>query len=333
MKRIILALSVIAMLLAVLASCSQADAPSTEVSEFSQTITLPVSGQNLELEGKQKTFAPYISNSLLKDAESKIADETAEYQNKSDFYLQMDAGYLCLALEVIVQTPDGNGAYGGHDHIFFSERISTVSYEEIQSQNGCVQFFPYAVTEFSEECAFDPELFEFTKLGEGNIRYLQQLCGVRKTWNDDSVVDRIAFMFDGRIYLKTNDYEGWMHFGFEQQVLYYNGCFATMPPEVEKMLKTLCPDDHDAEITIFVTGADKKAALYDDDKALLLQFMSRTGIWIDGCDISGERLIRFNGNGISLIYCDNDTLYDLAKNRHATISKQQFESIISRYTN
>lgn len=59
MKRIVLALSVIAMLLAVLASCSQTDAPSTEVSEFSQTITLPVSGQNLELEGKQKTFAPY----------------------------------------------------------------------------------------------------------------------------------------------------------------------------------------------------------------------------------------------------------------------------------
>lgn len=337
MKRMILALSVIAMLLAVLASCSQTDVPSTEVSEFSQTVALHVSGQNLELEGKQKAFAPWISDSLLKDAESKMADETAEYQNKSEFFLQINDGYLCLVTEVIVQTPDGNGACGDHDHVFFSERISTVSYQEILSQNGTLQFFPYAVVEFSEECAFNPETFEITKLSEGNIKYLQNLCGTQKIWINDSTVDRVAFMFDGRIYLKTDEYEGWMHFGFEQQVLYYNGHFATMPPEVEEMLKTLCPDDHDGEITISVTGADyKKTALNDDDKKLLLQFMSHSLAWKDGCEKCTERVARFSGNGISLVYCDDGILYDFINDRHTEISKQQFEELepmISRYTN
>lgn len=98
-------------------------------------LTLPQSKDKIKIRDEQKMFVPYISNSLVEDAEKKIAGEISKYDNNSGYYLQVTEDYLCLAVEVIKQLDPsasqdtGDEVVGGgcgidHEHLFFSARIT-----------------------------------------------------------------------------------------------------------------------------------------------------------------------------------------------------------------
>lgn len=96
------------------------------------TLTLPQSGEVIELRNEQADFVPYITYNLVEAAERKITEDVSDYSRHSDFYLQITDGYLCLVSEVIKNidppvTSDGyeiGGCGYDHEHLFFSERIS-----------------------------------------------------------------------------------------------------------------------------------------------------------------------------------------------------------------
>ncbi len=104
------------------------------------TLTLPQSGEVLELRGEQTEFVPYITSNLVEAAERKISEDVSAYSNHSGFYLQITEDYLCLVSEVIKNidppvTSDGyeiGGCGYDHEHLFFSERISdrALSYDK-----------------------------------------------------------------------------------------------------------------------------------------------------------------------------------------------------------
>lgn len=83
---------------------------------------------------------------LVETAENKITEAVSVYSNSSDFYLQINDGYLCLVVEVIkqidppaLQEIEGEFVDRGcgidHEHLFFSERISTKALEIGKSQD------------------------------------------------------------------------------------------------------------------------------------------------------------------------------------------------------
>lgn len=103
-------------------------------------LTLPISGETIKLQNEQILFVPYITGELVATAENKIAEAVSAYSSSSDFYLQINDGYLCLFVEVIKQLDppssqetEGEVVAGGcgidHEHIGFSERISTQALE------------------------------------------------------------------------------------------------------------------------------------------------------------------------------------------------------------
>jgi len=82
-------------------------------------ITLPNSGRKLTLKNEETRFIPYITDELVKAAEEKLTKKLTKYDTHSGLYLQVTEDYLCLTAEVI----KGSGEY--HEHIFYSERISS----------------------------------------------------------------------------------------------------------------------------------------------------------------------------------------------------------------
>ena len=89
-------------------------------------LTLPQSKDEIKISDEQILFVPYISNSLVEEAEKKIANEISKYANNSGYYLQVTEDYHCLTVEVIKQLdePDENVGCIDHEHLFFSERIT-----------------------------------------------------------------------------------------------------------------------------------------------------------------------------------------------------------------
>ena len=98
-------------------------------------LTLPNSGETIKLRNEQILYVPYITDELVETAENKINEAVSAYSNSSDFYLQINDGYLCLVVEVIKQLDppasqetEGEVVGGGcgidHEHLFFSERIT-----------------------------------------------------------------------------------------------------------------------------------------------------------------------------------------------------------------
>ena len=118
-------------------------------------LKLPQSGDEIKLQNEQILFVPYITDELVETAETKIKEAVSSYSNSSDFYLQINDGYLCLVAEVIKQLEppssqetEGEFAVGGcgidHKHLFFSERISTQALEIGSSENP--QKFKLSIT-------------------------------------------------------------------------------------------------------------------------------------------------------------------------------------------
>ena len=109
-------------------------------------LTLHNSGETSKLKNEQILFVPYITDELVATAENKITEAVSAYSNSSDFYLQINDGYLCLSVEVIKhldpsssQETEGEVLDGGcgidHEHLGFSERISTQALEIGSSEN------------------------------------------------------------------------------------------------------------------------------------------------------------------------------------------------------
>ena len=118
-------------------------------------LTLPDSGETIKLRDEQMLYVPYITDELVEKAENKINEAVSAYSNNSDFYLQINDGYLCLVVEVIKQLDppasqetEGEVVGGGcgidHEHLFFSERISTQALEIGSSENP--QKFKLSIT-------------------------------------------------------------------------------------------------------------------------------------------------------------------------------------------
>lgn len=104
-------------------------------------LTLPKSGQQIKLSYEEIRFAPYITDALVAEAENKVCDQVAQYDNSSGFYLQVNDDQLCLVQEVIhhfepTETADGeiiSGCGFDHEHLFFSEPISR---SPVSTQSG-----------------------------------------------------------------------------------------------------------------------------------------------------------------------------------------------------
>ena len=85
-------------------------------------------------------YLPYISEESIKEAEDKLKKSLEKHNRNSGFYISIDnEGYLCLSAEVIVEyevsDTDGDGFIEGgcgidHEHIFYSERISSKAFLE-----------------------------------------------------------------------------------------------------------------------------------------------------------------------------------------------------------
>lgn len=262
MKRILAITLTLVMLLAALTGCMASKNPSGnegEQPELAQCLseengvyklTLPKSKEVIELYEEQVRFVPYVTDVLVESAEDKISNDVSQHINQSDFFLQITNDYLCLVVEVIksidppVSTEEGEIVDGGcgidHEHLFFSERISSQAVADDKELHfgtsdddyEKIQFFPQPTLEFTEEDNYDTTKFEWTRLTDDDMDLLRQIYNDGKGWTDDSVVDRVPFYFDGRIRFATVDSCGWMYFGFDQNVLYYNGMFTQINSKV-----------------------------------------------------------------------------------------------------
>ena len=205
-------------------------------------LTLPESKKEIALYDQEVRFVPYITDKLVKKAEHKIKKKIPEGSYISGFYLQIADDYLCLAMEILCcGCCDGDE----HDPIVYSERISSRAVEEDKDLNvqtddvqyKKIQFFPSSVLEFSEEKNYDVTEFKWAMLTDDDMRLLRQVYNNGRGWTNDNAVDRMPFYFDGRIRFATEDSVGWMHFGIEQNVLYYNGMFAGMDARVMDIIE------------------------------------------------------------------------------------------------
>lgn len=281
MKRILAVTLTLVMLLAVLTGCMASKNPSGnegEQPELAQCLseengayklTLPKSKEIIELYEEQVRFVPYITDALVEVAENKITEDVSQHSNHSNFFLQITNDYLCLVVEVIksidppVSAEEGEIADGGcgidHEHLFFSERISSKAVADNKELHfgtsdedyGKIQFFPQPTLEFTEEDTYDTTVLEWTRLTDGDMDLLRQVYNDGKGWINDSVVDREPFYFDGRIRFATMDSCGWMYFGIDQNVLYYNGMFTQINSKVlyiiEKAQNTISGSDNSSQ--------------------------------------------------------------------------------------
>ncbi len=118
--------------LALLSGCSLYAQCVEQNAEGSYVLTLPGSGEVLEVREEYVSCLPYVTDALVRAAEEKIANEVSKQEGEAHYWITEDeAGYLCLAAEQIIRLPvDPNaqpqsGCDIDHKHLYFQERIST----------------------------------------------------------------------------------------------------------------------------------------------------------------------------------------------------------------
>ncbi len=268
MKRIFALVLIFAAMLTAFAGCRTSPAFSDDEPKQTRTcisqvdgkyiLTLPESKKTIELSKSEVRFVPYITDQLVAQAEKKIiADEAEQYGVDEDykvphFFLQINDDYLCLSSERIVfgdYSFETVGGCGDHKHVFFFERIST---QAVKDENNKVpgeddpyykniQFFPDTVPEFKETALYNESDFETAILKDSDYEIIRMAYSKGVGWTDDATVDRLGFHFDGRIRFATEDSIGWMYFGFEDNVLYYNGRFTDITGLVKSVLDRYTP--------------------------------------------------------------------------------------------
>ncbi len=201
-------------------------------------IRLPVSGQTVRIRDEQVRFVPYIDDKLVRTAEETITEQVSHYSDNSGFYLQVTDDYLCLTAEVIHQLdePDENVGCIDHEHLFFSERITHVAVRK-PPESVCTHCGEdTGVCYFFKEPLMEDDALTAEYSGKGTIteterKSLMQIYKDRTRWTDDSVVDREPFRFDGYLHFEAGDKCGKLYFGFESNVLYFDGDFTWMYEE------------------------------------------------------------------------------------------------------
>ena len=185
---------------------------STYLSEIDSTyvLTLPECGEKIELDEEMHRFLPYISDTLVREAERKLTQETAEDTNKSGFYCYIGSdNYLYLSVEVIRYTDVSvNSGCVGHKHIFYQEKISDIEVaEELEfgtsdPDYAKIQFFPNVIPEF-QEGEYDEDTFITAKVSETDMELLRRIYDDRRRWINNDIADRVLFYFNGRIKFAT----------------------------------------------------------------------------------------------------------------------------------
>lgn len=102
-----------------------------------------------------------------------------------------------------------------------------------------IRFFPEPALEFCEGNGD----FEEVTLTDVDMLTLRRYYNDGQGWTLDAVVDREAFHFDGRIRFGTADGTGWMYFGIENDVLYYNEMFTSLSDEVAEIINKCRPNN------------------------------------------------------------------------------------------
>lgn len=85
-----------------------------------QYLILPISKEEICVwDEEEAKYLIYVDVDMLKTAENRIAKKVSQYDDDTPcYYIDIRDGYLCLAVELIVE--DGTD----HEHIFFRERIT-----------------------------------------------------------------------------------------------------------------------------------------------------------------------------------------------------------------
>ena len=210
MKRILAVTLTLVMVLAALTGCNASKKPSGKEGEQPKQaqclseengvykLTLPKSKEVIELYEEQVRFVPYITDELVETAENKINEAVSAYSNSSDFYLQINDGYLCLVAEVIKQLnppssqeTEGEIIDGGcgidHEHLFFSERISTQALEIGISENP--QKF-----KLTFQCG---DILAQIVLDDAQKETVQELLADRHDWIDEMPESVVNCYFTG----------------------------------------------------------------------------------------------------------------------------------------
>lgn len=166
-------------------------------------------------------------------------NEYTKTETTFDDLSNLTDGTYYVVLEVLLSgncdpdAPQHSYRYEDVFCLFVGEQNIGTSDEEYKK----IQFFPQPILEFEEE-SYDVTEFEWSLLSDNDMELLRQIYNDGKGWTDDSVVDRTPFLFDGRIRFATESSAGWMYFGFEQNVLYYNGFFTNMNEKVIDMINS-----------------------------------------------------------------------------------------------
>ena len=108
---------------------------------------------------------------------------------------------------------------------FFSATVYNSMYD-ISCQSGSLFFYENATNEHN-----NPVISSYNAFTETEMADILTVLG-ELNWTDDGTTDRLQFNYDGCIY-----HNGWLYFGYEQKVIYYDHYFCTMPDGIAQKLK------------------------------------------------------------------------------------------------
>ena len=265
-------------------------------------------------------------------------DTYAKSETTFDALSNLEDGTYYVAFEVLLSgncdpgAPQNSSRYQDIFCLVVGAEIGEIGTSD--EDYGKIQFFPQPIPEFTEEDTYDTTSFLWARLTDGDMDLLCRVYNDGKGWTNDSVVDRALFMFDGRIRFATTDSFGWMYFGLEQNVLYYNGMFTTMDDNVRKSIERARQNDTNTQITFSAGEVLSQKVLSDSDKQTIMNILSikTDNAWISDipeCDW----ICRFSG-AVEVGYCDCGTLSDFANHRSRKLTnaeKEKIEELIKRY--
>lgn len=272
MKRTIIAISALMLVLATLVGCAHPKETAKEATGKKETqkasqkpklskyiieedgtfrLLLPQNEElSIELDEDEALYVPYVTDELVEGAAKQMELKYLGHKGDPHYYVRISDGFLCLGAELIeyIDDPaDYDDGCSGHRHIMFCEPISNrmlgdgekTNFVSLDRDYKKIQFFPEPTLEFSE----GNENFEEALLTDADMLTLRRYYNDGQGWTLDAVVDRVAFHFDGRVRFGTADCTGWMYFGIENDVLYYNGMFTSLSDEVVEIINKYRPNN------------------------------------------------------------------------------------------
>ena len=88
----------------------------------SYVLTLPETEKTIKVGADEEIYLKSVTDKLVADAEKALLEKCGDNYS---FYLEIKDGYLCLCAETIVEKEPVGENLEDHDHLFYSEKIST----------------------------------------------------------------------------------------------------------------------------------------------------------------------------------------------------------------